>query len=196
MHRWGAGAVWIGYHSSLPLRHRVRADGIGTPVLTLVAGKFAPPWHGRIPETSPHRLRLPLKDTAHERTDLTLHFHFNGAGIQSMSIQSNAIEQVRRRLETQRSELRVRQGRVDRDLAHRNEPLVADSGDRAIQVQNDEPLQGIAEAAGQEIQAIDEALERLALGLYGVCRHCSKEISSARLEAVPYAVTCTFCRKD
>lgn len=113
-----------------------------------------------------------------------------------MSIQSNAIEQVRRRLEAQRAELRVRQSRVDRDLAHRNEPLVADSGDRAIQVQNDEPLQGIGEAAGQEIQAIDEALERLALGLYGVCKHCGQKIPPARLAAVPHAVTCTCCHKN
>jgi RNA polymerase-binding transcription factor DksA len=112
-----------------------------------------------------------------------------------MSTQSNTIEQVRRRLEAQRSELLVRQSRVGRDLARRNEPLVADSDDRAIQVQNDEPLQEIGAAAGQDIQAIDEALERLALGLYGVCKHCGKKIPSARLEAVPHAVTCTSCRK-
>jgi RNA polymerase-binding transcription factor DksA len=113
-----------------------------------------------------------------------------------MSTQSSVIEQVRLRLETQRSGLQMRQTRIGRDLAHRNEPLVADSGDRAIQVQNDEPLQGIGEAAGQEIQAIDEALERLALGLYGICKHCGKKILSARLEAVPHAVTCAICRKD
>lgn len=42
----------------------------------------------------------------------------------------------------------------------------------------------------------DEALERLALGLYGVCKQCGKKISSARLEAVPHAVACASCRKD
>jgi RNA polymerase-binding transcription factor DksA len=113
-----------------------------------------------------------------------------------MSKQPSAIEQVRLRLETQRSELQMRQSRVGPDLAHRNEPLVADSGDRAIQVQNDEALQGIGEAADQEIHAIDEALERLALGLYGICKRCGNKISSARLEAAPHAVTCVLCAND
>lgn len=113
-----------------------------------------------------------------------------------MSMPSNVLEQVRRRLEMQRSDLLVRESRIGRDLAHRNEPLVADSGDRAIQVQNDEPLQGIGAATGEEIQAIDAALERLALGLYGICKHCGKKISPARLEAVPHAITCAGCPKD
>lgn len=113
-----------------------------------------------------------------------------------MSIRPDAIEQVRRRLEAGRSELLARQSRVGRDLAHQNEPLVADASDRAIQTQNDEPLEGIEAVTEQEIVAIDEALERLALGLYGACKQCGRKIQSSRLAAMPQAVMCTSCRVD
>ena len=87
----------------------------------------------------------------------------------------------------------IRRRRVDNDLARRNEPLVADSSDQAIQLENDETLQEIGEAARREIDAIDAALERLSQGLYGICRTCGEEIPAARLLVMPHATTCVDC---
>ena len=47
----------------------------------------------------------------------------------------------------------------------------------------------------ETIQAIDEALQRLALGSYGACEHCSKPISKARLDALPHAKLCLACKE-
>jgi RNA polymerase-binding protein DksA len=102
-------------------------------------------------------------------------------------------EQTARRLRARRAELLTRERRVDNDLARRNEPLVADSSDQAIQRQNDETLQEIGEAARWEIQEIDTALERLGQGLYGICRHCGDPIPAGRLRAMPHATTCVDC---
>ncbi|MDQ2837409.1 MAG: TraR/DksA C4-type zinc finger protein [Actinomycetota bacterium] len=43
---------------------------------------------------------------------------------------------------------------------------------------------------------VDAALERLALGTYGRCQRCSKEIARERLEIVPMAALCMDCQRD
>lgn len=103
------------------------------------------------------------------------------------------LEQVRTRLVARRAELQQRRQRIAGDLSRHHEPLSTDSGDRAIQLENDEPLQAIGNAAQQELEAIDVALDRLAHGLYGVCKTCGEEISTARLAAIPHASTCQHC---
>jgi DnaK suppressor protein len=115
---------------------------------------------------------------------------------QSMSAHSPQASEVRARLQARRAELSTRQRRVDDDLARRNEPLVADSADQAIQLENDQALTAIREAAAEEICAIGEAIERLDVGLYGVCKRCGDQIAPARLQAVPQAVVCTACSSD
>lgn len=102
-------------------------------------------------------------------------------------------EYVHDRLIARRAELAGRNTQVVNDLARRNEPLVGDFSDRAIQTANDETLDEIGAAARSEIEAIDRALERISQGLYGICKSCGDEIQAARLNAVPYAVTCLNC---
>jgi DnaK suppressor protein len=112
-----------------------------------------------------------------------------------MAIDSKALEQVQVRLLARRAELRQRRDRIGRDLTRQNEPLTADSSDRAIQLENEEPLQAIGHAAMRELEEIDVALDRISRGLYGSCRLCGEEISRARLAAVPQAVTCGSCEQ-
>jgi DnaK suppressor protein len=110
-----------------------------------------------------------------------------------MAAAPQTLAQTHQRLRARRAELLVRRQRVDHDLARGNEPLVADSSDQAIQLQNDETLQEIGDAARREIEAIDRALERMKLGLYGICKACGEQIPAARLRAMPHAVTCVDC---
>jgi DnaK suppressor protein len=110
-----------------------------------------------------------------------------------MSIQTAQARQIREGLLARRAELESRSRRVENDLARRNEPLAQDFADQAIQLENDQALTAIRDAASQEMHAIDEALERLEVGLYGICERCSGPIAPARLAAVPQAVVCTAC---
>ena len=106
---------------------------------------------------------------------------------------SNSLDTVRLQLQNRRADLLVRRNRVERDLERKNEPLVADSSDRAIQQENDEPLAAIGAAADREIAAIDEALQRLDQNRYGICKQCGNRIQEQRLQVLPYAVTCVGC---
>lgn len=112
-----------------------------------------------------------------------------------MTTDAMDLEQVRARLLARRAELEQRRQRIGQDLSRRHEPLSKDFDDRAIQLENDEPLQAIGNAAVLELLDIDVALERMARGLYGVCKVCGEQISAARLAAVPHATICHRCSR-
>jgi DnaK suppressor protein len=47
----------------------------------------------------------------------------------------------------------------------------------------------------RELRRIEEALERLDLGSYGLCGDCDAEIAEERLEVVPFASRCVDCER-
>jgi len=108
----------------------------------------------------------------------------------------SSAQQLTQRLRDRRTELVTRKARVERALSHREEPVVADFDDGAIQRENDEVLGTIAETIDKELAAIDKALNRGAKGLLGICEQCEQPISNERLDAVPYAVTCSTCEAE
>ena len=59
--------------------------------------------------------------------------------------------------------------------------------------ENDEVLENILNEAKFELQQVKNALVRLKNKQYGICSNCSKEIASARLQALPYINTCIEC---
>jgi DnaK suppressor protein len=47
-----------------------------------------------------------------------------------------------------------------------------------------------------KIKRIDDALERLDEGSYGVCESCGLEIAEERLQAMPFTRLCRDCQQD
>jgi DnaK suppressor protein len=47
----------------------------------------------------------------------------------------------------------------------------------------------------QELKEIEEALERIKQGTYGICEMCDEMIALGRLKAKPFAKFCTDCRE-
>lgn len=47
-----------------------------------------------------------------------------------------------------------------------------------------------------QVREIDAALERLKEGTFGKCVQCEREISEARLEAIPFAMHCVRCEEE
>lgn len=47
-----------------------------------------------------------------------------------------------------------------------------------------------------QLRLIDEALDRLASGDYGVCLSCEEEIPNKRLAALPWAKYCVPCQEN
>lgn len=47
-----------------------------------------------------------------------------------------------------------------------------------------------------QIHKIDDALEKINLGTYGICDECGKEIARERLNAIPFTTKCLECKED
>lgn len=54
---------------------------------------------------------------------------------------------------------------------------------------------GLRDLNRSRLREIDEAIERLRKGSYGICRRCGREIPEERLEAVPEADHCVDCQR-
>ena len=62
-----------------------------------------------------------------------------------------------------------------------------DQGTETYEQELDETKVAILE---QERSLVEQALERLADGKYGICVDCGKDIPEARLDAIPEAIRC------
>lgn len=54
---------------------------------------------------------------------------------------------------------------------------------------------GLMENESDEIREIEEALERIKDGVFGLCEGCRKRIPKERLRAIPYTRLCVNCKK-
>ena len=52
----------------------------------------------------------------------------------------------------------------------------------------------VMEMESETLRQIDEAIQRLDEGTYGVCGDCDESISEARLKALPFATSCRDCQ--
>ena len=67
--------------------------------------------------------------------------------------------------------------------------------DAALDAAQDEISSKLAEVESRELVLIDNALERMREGTYGECEVCNNKIPLARLNALPYAMTCIDCQR-
>ncbi len=102
-------------------------------------------------------------------------------------------ERIRRKLLNRRDEIEGRLNKVNQDILHTNGAPSPDSGEQAIERENDDVLEALGGIARSELEKINTALERMERNEYGICTVCKKAISAERLEAIPYADHCIDC---
>jgi len=102
-------------------------------------------------------------------------------------------EKNRARLEALLTAIERRVHKVERHRHRADGPLPADFAEQAIERENDEVLDLLESEGVEQIDLIRAALTRMDRGDYGKCEDCEGEIGRARLEALPYAVTCITC---
>ena len=100
---------------------------------------------------------------------------------------------ARATLEAQLAELEDRLSRIERDLG---ETPDADSSERAVQMADDEALEGQASVISNDIASVRRALERIDEGTYGDCVKCGEPIAEGRLQARPEAALCIACAAE
>lgn len=78
------------------------------------------------------------------------------------------------------------------DVGSLEESHLAEAGSLTLDREIDYTLE---EAAQERMKETEMALERIESGKYGRCTSCGLEITSERLEAVPWASLCIDCKR-
>lgn len=81
-------------------------------------------------------------------------------------------------------------------LKELREQTAGDVVDFALDSAQDEINSQLAEVESRELASIENALERMRTGHYGVCEACTTRIPMARLTALPYATLCIECQRE
>lgn len=88
------------------------------------------------------------------------------------------------------AELAGRSEEIEADLRG---ALDADFSEQAVDLADDEALEGVDDVLHAEAAQIRAALARIENGTYGTCANCGDTIPAERLEAQPVATRCIKC---
>lgn len=105
-------------------------------------------------------------------------------------------EKLRNRLLNSREDLLAEVRQQVSEAAELRDEGSADVGDAGLTDDLREKLHLLSERQRERVFAIDEALERLEAGTYGLCAACGEPIDVHRLEAQPDARLCVECQKE
>jgi DnaK suppressor protein len=103
------------------------------------------------------------------------------------------METAKEKLEKERDAILAEMGRLRRYVEHEAEiEIDVEEGDPAIFEQEKDLT--LLQALERRLESINDALQSLEKGTYGICERCGNEIDPTRLEALPDARLCIKCK--
>jgi RNA polymerase-binding transcription factor DksA len=102
-------------------------------------------------------------------------------------------KQIKSKLIGLKKVLSERVMRTHHHIYEREKPISAKFSEQSIELDNQALVMALDAEGKEELLQIDKALDRLEQGIYGICLACDKEISSERLEILPFTSNCIDC---
>ena len=112
-----------------------------------------------------------------------------------MDMDKKKAEYYKKRLVATQDELLRLVTKSERDGREADEEATQDIADKAANSYTKEFLFHQSDENRRVLQMVNEALERLKNGSYGLCVSCQGEVQVKRLEAVPWARHCFECQE-
>lgn len=104
-------------------------------------------------------------------------------------------DMYRKRLLDKQGELMRLVSKSDQDGREADEEGTQDLADKAANAYTKEFLFHQSNDNRQILTMVNEALDRIKDGSYGICQVCEQEVQTKRLEAVPWARHCIECQE-
>lgn len=104
-------------------------------------------------------------------------------------------EAYRKRLLSKKEELLRLVSKSEQDGREADEEGTQDVADKAANSYTKEFLFHQSDDNRRILQLVNEALDRLKDGSFGLCVACNQEVQAKRLEAVPWARHCIECQE-
>ena len=73
---------------------------------------------------------------------------------------------------------------------------IQDIGDESVTIYNRHLLMSLSENERAKLIEVDEALDRIENGSFGICEECEEPIALQRLEVMPNARYCVRCKEE
>jgi DnaK suppressor protein len=113
---------------------------------------------------------------------------------QDMSLREKKLKEIRKRLNQQREELISEAGIALNELP--DETIFPELGDQASAEIDRNFMLKLKGRERKLLKKIDEAIEKIDNGTYGICEACGEEINIRRLEARPVTTMCIECKTE
>jgi DnaK suppressor protein len=105
-------------------------------------------------------------------------------------------EQFRKRLLQAREEIIGQLKQRDGFAQEIGQDGIQDIGDESVTIYNRHLLMSLNENERVKLIEVDEALDRIENGNFGVCEECEEPIALKRLELIPNARYCVRCKEE
>ncbi len=106
----------------------------------------------------------------------------------------NRYDDILRALETQRANLLSEMGVIISTGLKPSSENFADPGDQATAEADQNFILRLREREQKLLKKVDEAIERIQSGTFGICESCGGKISVQRLKARPVTTLCIDCK--
>jgi len=107
-----------------------------------------------------------------------------------------AVELYRKRLLKMRENILNKAKKLKEDSYNLGTNGIQDMADAASNTYNADILMSISDNDLTLLKDIDNSLDKLSKGTYGICEECEEKISEKRLEANPVARYCITCKRQ
>lgn len=118
-----------------------------------------------------------------------------------MAIDKKIQEELKNKLLEEKSRIEnelarfARPTEVPGDYETKFDDIGKDEGENASEVEEYADNLALENTLEKELKKINNALERIADGTYGICKNCGEEIDIERLKAYPAAENCIKCKQ-
>ena len=106
------------------------------------------------------------------------------------------LEFYRKRLLKMREDILNKSKKLKEDSYNLGTDGIQDMADAASNTYNADILMSISDNDIKSLKDIDNSLDKLSKGTYGICEDCEEKISEKRLEANPVARYCITCKRQ
>lgn len=113
---------------------------------------------------------------------------------EGLNTKQERLERIRNILFQARSAILKEHSEATLALAQTPSDAVADILDRSASELEQNLCLLLRERGHIKLKAIEDALERIEEGTFGICEDCGDDIPPGRLEAMPFATTCRDCK--
>lgn len=111
-------------------------------------------------------------------------------------MKSGDFKDIKRLLLKKRAMLLENDEHIDKEIKKESGSRHGDDVDVAESAYEQEMAYLMKSRGQNELRQIEEALERIDKGEYGICAECGDKIAKKRLEVQPYSILCVDCQEE